>query len=300
MSQLAPELDARLTAIEAALAAAEVAHAALVSDVAALDNERAADTAAIIAEIQGTEAEVLLGQQALAAQIAGGVNRKALQLNSSAKTLQIASGIDMDTGGNGAIAPCAIIFGLETPAAGNATVLSNAASFNNRGFDVKINSNKLRFLAATSGSNQRIQTGTATWANGEAHWAAGIWDGTNWTILLDGVVDAVASTNNRSASPGVSPLIKLNDDGDDQDIWDNAFIRGVVTTAQVIALHNKLIAGDYAGAAEDIDAFNSSAGYLVGPTDEDDPTTIVDGIREWVDGRETITTGSPSLIDIPS
>jgi hypothetical protein len=299
MSELAPELNARLTAIEAALAAAEAAHAALVSDVAALDNERAADTAAIIAEIQATEAEVLMGQQAILATLAGGVNRKAFQFNSSSQSFDVLTGLDLDTGGDNVLAPCTVLYAC-TPRDGTVDlVMGGNPAINNSPLVVRITSGIQRVYVGTGASAQKFGSGSASWAVGAYHWGAMTWDGADIGLVFDGSADTVSVGTRSSSTQNHTGRLYLNDNGDN-DCNEIVYVRGVLTLSQINSLKALLVAGDYTGAAEVIDGYNASAGCLVGPTDQDDPTTATDGVREWVAGRQTITSGSPSLIDVPS
>lgn len=297
MSELAPELDARLLAIEAALAAAEAGRAGISADIAALDSKQTADTAAIIDAIAESEEAVLLGQQAIMSAVgAAGETMKAIQFDSSAESLTVATGTSLDNG-SGALDPCTVIFGCR-PNASSVDIVTNATSLNGSGILIQVISGKMRGYAGSASGNQKRIIGTASWAQGDAHWGSYVWDGSNITLSQDGATDSVTNTT-RNASPGYLDDLRFNQGDDDQDVWAMAFIRKALTQSEINALYAQIASGDLTGAAAVINAHNAASGMLVGPTADDDTTTSA-GVVEWTNGRFTQVVGSPALIDIPT
>lgn len=228
-----------------------------------------------------------------------GVERKALQFDSSSESTSIDTGLDLDTSGDDVLADCTVLFGCR-PNDSTVEFLMNATTLNNCGLQVRFTSSKLRVYVGTSSSQQKFSTGTNAWTQGDAHWGAFTWDGSDIELFQDGAVDTVSATNTRSASPGYSDTLRLNQGDDDNDAWEVAYVRAVLTLAQINALKALLSAGDYEAAADTINGYNASSGCLIGPTADDDSSIIVDGIREWTNDRTTITQSSPAIIDIPT
>lgn len=294
---LAAELDERLTGIEASQESLLTKINGLIASVALLDNK----VSAIVPAIEASEAELLLGQQALAAAIAGPAlyEMKAFQFDNSGESFTVETGLDLDTSGDNVLAPCAVFCTVQLKES-VVVVLTNSSSFNSRGFELRFNNGKVRFIAGISGSSQRLDTGTHTAAVDDIVDVIGIWDGSSWEILVNQSVDPIsATTPARSSSPLFTDSLRFNDDGDTHNVWAVGYVRGTVTAAQAVAMQNKAKAGNLEEAAEDIAAYNASAGCLVGPTADDDSTTPT-GITEHVAGRTTNVQGSPALIDVPA
>lgn len=294
---LAAELDERLTGIEASQGSLLTKINGLIASVALLDNK----VSAIVPAIEASEATLLLGQQALAAAIAGPAlyEMKAFQFDDSGESFTVETGLDLDTGGDNVLAPCTVVFGC-VPRDGTVDVIMGASpTLNNSPLIIRITGSKLRVYAGTAINSQKFDTGSATWTQGDAHLGGFIWDGADMTLVTDGVEDTPSASSTRSSSSqGHLGKLLLNENGN-SDVWGVAYIRGVLTVAQVAALQAKIAAGNLEEAAEDIAAYNASAGCLVGPTADDDSTTVA-GITEHVAGRTTNVSGSPALIDVPS
>lgn len=290
-------IAARITTLEGRADAQDIELAKIPAAIAsAVDSA----TAPLIAQIALLESKVITLEAGVAAlQAANGVERKAFQFNSSSQSFNVLTGMDLDTGGDNVLAPCTVLYACAPRDGTVDLIMGGTGALNNSPLIVRITSDKQRVYCGTGASSQKFSAGSETWANGQYHWGAATWDGTDIDLVFDGAVDSPSLTTTRSSSAqNHTGKLFLNDNGDN-DCNEIVYIRGVLTLAQINSLKALLVAGDYEAAADVINGYNASAGCLVGPTADDDSTTV-SGITEWCDGRTTVVQGSPALIDVPA